>query len=193
MLKALLSQTLIPAAWLVRVLARRFQVLWNYAKLNEALHRQVPASVVVLGPVTLEGTRQIQIGRNARIYAGVHLETQGAGSIHISDNVVLSSGVHIVAFGQVTLGDGAMLGEYTSVRDANHRLSAVSMRDSGFDIAPVHIGDNVWIGRGVTVLKGVNIGRHSIIGANAVVTQSIPEKSRAIGIPARAAPCIGLT
>lgn len=188
MLKAVLARLLVPAAWVVRVAGFRIKALWSFACLNEALGGDLHPSSVVLGKVTLEGTRQIKLGRNARIYTGVYLETQGIGRIDIGDNVVLSSGVHIVAFNHVSLGDGVMLGEYTSVRDANHRLSAVSMRDSGFDSAPVRIDANVWIGRGVTVLKGVHIGTHSVIGANAVVTQPVPEKCRAVGVPARYQP-----
>ena len=188
MLKTALARILMPAARVVRVVGQRLQQLWNFSRLQEALGVRLHSSTVVLGPVTLEGTHQIRIGRNVRIYPGVYLETQGAGRIDIGDNVVLSSGVHIVAFAHVHLGDGAMLGEYTSVRDANHRLSTLAMRDSGFDIAPVRIDSNVWIGRGVTVLKGVHIGSHSVIGANAVVTQSVPEKSRAVGVPAHVQP-----
>ena len=187
-LKAALARLMRPAAWTVRVVGVRITALWSFARLNEALGGHLHHSSVVLGTVTLEGTRRIKLGRNARIYPGVYLETQGHGQIDIGDNVVLSSGVHIVAFEHVSIGDGAMLGEYTSVRDSNHRASAVSMRESGFDSAPIRIDANVWIGRGVTILKGVQIGSHSVIGANAVVTQSVPEKSRAIGVPARAQP-----
>ena len=188
MLKAALGCVLMPIAWAARVVGARVNAVWRFTCLKEALGGRLHGSSVVLGRVTLEGTRQISFGRHARIYPGVYLETQGVGRIDIGDNVVLSSGVHIVAFTQVTIGDGAMLGEYTSVRDANHRLSVVSMRDSGFDSAPVRIDANVWIGRGVTVLKGVHIGSHSVVGANAVVTHSVPEKCRAVGVPARAQP-----
>ena len=187
-LKTLLTGVLMPIAWLVRVMGGRIRPLWNFARLNEALKGRVHCTAVVLGAVTLEGTRQIEIGRHARLYPGVYLETQGNGRITLGDNVVLSSGVHIVAFERVDIGDGAMLGEYTSVRDANHRLSTNAMRDSGFHIAPVCIGRNVWIGRGVSVLKGVSIGSNSVIGANAVVTKSVPDNARAVGIPARAVP-----
>jgi acetyltransferase-like isoleucine patch superfamily enzyme len=47
------------------------------------------------------------------------------------------------------------------------------------------IEDNVWIGESVVILPGVTIGKNSIIGANAVVTKSIPENSIAGGNPAR--------
>ncbi len=51
--------------------------------------------------------------------------------------------------------------------------------------APIVLGNNVWLGRGVAVLKGTNIGNHVVVGANAVVTRSLPDSSVAMGIPAR--------
>ena len=50
---------------------------------------------------------------------------------------------------------------------------------------PVKINDNVWIGGGVIILPGVEIGENSIIGAGSVVNKSIPENSLAIGSPCK--------
>ena len=186
MAKALLSRLLWPAARITRTLGAKWVALWSYARLRESLTAPLHASNVILGNVAVEGTANIRIGRNARIYPGVLLETQGAGRIVIGDNVVLSRGVHIVAFDAVTLGDDCMVGEYASLRDADHKKSPVSMRDSGHDCAAIVLGSNVWIGRGACVLKGVHIGANSIIGANAVVTRDVPVSSCALGVPARA-------
>lgn len=51
--------------------------------------------------------------------------------------------------------------------------------------AKVKIGDNVWLGERVMVLKGVTIGNNCIIGAGAIVTKNIPDNSIAVGVPAR--------
>ena len=184
-LKGTLARVLAPLAWASRVIAQRWTRLWSFARLREALGGGLDASNVVLGAVELQGTRNISLGRGALIYPGVYLETQGDGRIEIGDRVVLSRGVHIVAHERVVLGDDCMVGEYTSLRDANHRASAKAMRDSGHDCAPILIGRNVWIGRGATVLKGTRIGSHSIVGANAVVTRDLGEHSRSAGVPAR--------
>jgi acetyltransferase-like isoleucine patch superfamily enzyme len=93
--------------------------------------------------------------------------------------------VHIVAFERVTLGDGAMVGEYSSLRDANHRRSASSVRHSGHEQAPIEVGRNVWIGRGATVLKGLTLGESCVVGANAVVTHSVAAQTVVAGAPAR--------
>jgi acetyltransferase-like isoleucine patch superfamily enzyme len=118
----------------------------------------------------------------------VLLETQGDGCIEIGDDVVLSRGVHIVAFERITLGAGTLVGEYASLRDANHRRSTHSVRHSGHAHAPITVGRNVWIGRGVTVLKGVTLGDSCVVGANAVVTQAVPAQAVVAGAPARPIP-----
>jgi acetyltransferase-like isoleucine patch superfamily enzyme len=186
MLKNLLASLLWPLARIVQKLAVPVQSLWSFSLLKARLQTPLHPSNVILGPVTIDGTGRITMGCNSRIYPGVVLETQGAGEIVLGDNVVLSRGVHIVAFDKVELGNDCMIGEYTSLRDADHKKSRQSMRLSGHESAAIRLGHNVWIGRGAVVLKGVQIGSNSIIGANAVVTRAVPESSCALGIPARA-------
>lgn len=187
--KPVLAWALTPLAWANRVAGQRWLKLWRFSCLQEAIGRPLDATNIVLGRVELQGTRNISIGRNALIYPGVYLETQGAGRIDIGDNVVLSTGVHLVAFDHMVIEDNTMVGEYSSIRDANHVASPDSMRNSGHQHAPIRIGANVWIGRGVTVLKGASIGRDCIVGANAVVTRPLPAGTRAAGVPARALQC----
>ena len=184
--KALLARALAPLAWCRRVILDRWMRLWSLARLQEAIGQPVDSSNVIMGAIELHGTCNIRFGRNALIYPGVYLETQGAGLITIGDDVVLSRGVHIVAFQRVTIGDACMVGEYASLRDANHKLDAVSIRDSGHISAPIDIGSNVWIGRGATVLKGVSIGSNSVVGANAVVTKPVAAEQVVAGVPAKA-------
>lgn len=185
-LKRLLARLLWPAAGLWRRLAvDGWLRVWSHARLGEALGREVDASNVLLGPLELHGSRNIRFGRDALVYPGVYLETQGDGVIEIGDGVVLSRGVHVVAFERVSIGAGAMVGEYSSLRDANHSPSVVSVRASGHEAAAIVIGRNAWIGRGVAVLKGASVGENSVVGANAVVTRHVPANTVAGGAPAR--------
>jgi len=160
--------------------------LWANAKLNSALGGSVHPSVVVLNTPELHGTRQITLGTNLYLYRDLYLETQESGSIKIGNDVVLSRGVHLVAFAGIVLENGVMIGEYSSIRDANHQvITGNSVRHSGHIGKPVHVGRNAWIGRGVTILGGVTIGEGAVIGANAVVTKNIPAGAVAVGIPAQ--------
>lgn len=185
-LKRALVRPLRPLAALWRALVlERWVRLWSHARLREGLGRDVDESNVVLGPVELHGTRNVRLGRDALLYPGVYLETQGRGVIEIGDGVVLSRGVHVVAFERVSLGEGAMVGEYSSLRDANHRSGGTGYRSGGHEAAAIEIGRNVWIGRGVAVLKGARVGDNSVVGANSVVTRPVAANALVAGAPAR--------
>lgn len=186
--KQLLSLALRPLAGLVDGLGPRLRRLWSHAQLAAGLPTPLHASVVLEGPVALHGTRRISVGRRLHVYPGQHWETQGAGSLQIGDGVVLSRGVHLVAFARVQIGAGTMIGEYASVRDANHRRGAGPLRDSGHEAAAIVIGRGVWIGRGAAVLAGVHIGDGAVVAANAVVTRDVPAGAVVGGVPARPLP-----
>ena len=93
----------------------------------------------------------------------------------------------IGAMRKVTIGNNCMIAEYVSIRDHDHSYfdSDFPIRDQGWIISPIGIGNNVWIGAKVTILKGCIIGDNVIIGANSVVTKDIPSNSIAVGSPAR--------
>jgi len=156
--------------------------IWRMARARARI--KIGTSCVLTGQLHILGRRQVSIGEQGYFYRDIHLETQENGRIQIGDGVVLSSGVHLVSFYSITVEKGAMIGEFTSVRDANH-APGDNYRESGHVGKPIHIGANVWIGRGCCILPGVTIGANSIIGANSVVTRSVPADSVALGTPAR--------
>jgi acetyltransferase-like isoleucine patch superfamily enzyme len=85
---------------------------------------------------------------------------------------------------QVTLGDRVRLGPYVMIIDSEfHDLYDREQRATP---RPVVIEDDVWIGIGAIILKGVHIGRGARIDAGAVVTADVPEGLRMAGNPARA-------
>ena len=158
----------------------------SYSYFAEQLKYKLPISVVVLGRISAYGTRAIHIGEDCLLYPDIHFETHGPAIIEIGEGVVVSRGVHLVAMEGITIGRGSMIGEYTSIRDANHRRrEAIPLRDAGHVARPIVIGNEVWIGRGVTIIAGVVIGDGSTVGANAVVTHDVPARSVVAGVPAR--------
>ena len=183
-LKLLLSRALAPLIRLLDAFGPKPVQFWSYTRLAARLGALDPSSVL-LGPVELRGTRRVHVGRDLYAYPGQYWETQDGGELHIGDGVVLSRGVHLVAHAGVHIGAGTMIGEYASVRDANHRRGRGLLRESGHDAQPVVIGRGVWIGRGAAVLAGVTIGDGAVVGANAVVTRDVPAGAVVGGVPAR--------
>ncbi|MDP1525811.1 MAG: acyltransferase [Rhodocyclaceae bacterium] len=184
-IKGFLATAVRPLASLGGGGESRLRQFWSFARLA-ARFPELDPSVVVLGHPELHGTRRIAFGRDLYLYRDLYLETRGEGHIAIGDGVVLSRGVHLVAFESIEIGAGCMIGEYASLRDANHRFGpGLAPRHAGHETLPIRVGCNVWIGRGVTVLPGVSIGDGAVIGANAVVTRDVAPGTVVAGVPAR--------
>jgi len=93
------------------------------------------------------------------------------------------SGTYIACARSIVLGENILCGADTTIWDTDFHPEDPR---SGPD-APVIIGDNVWLGVGVIVLKGVTIGENTIVGAGGLVTRSLPAGVIAMGTPARVA------
>jgi len=183
--KSILTRALQPFARLTDASARLRRV-WAHARTAVRLEDGLDPAVVVLGAPEVHGSGRIRVGRDALLYPDLYFETEGHGVIEIGERAVLSRGVHLVAYDRITIGACTMIGEYASVRDANHRIDPdVSVRDSGHDAWPIVIGAHVWIGRGAAILPGVRIGDRAVVGANAVVTHDVEPGAVVAGVPAR--------
>lgn len=98
--------------------------------------------------------------------------------------VVNHSGVFIDT-NNIVIGEHALVGPKSGLYCAVHPFD-VEARNEGIEKAlGINIGDGAWLGGKVTVLPGVNIGKHSVIGAGSVVTKDIPDDVVAVGNPCR--------
>lgn len=103
----------------------------------------------------------------------------GNTSLIIGKNCGISSST-ITAFKKIEIEDDVRIGANCVIMGADFHLEDPR---SGKP-QPIKIGDRVWLGANVIVMKGVTIGNNSIIGMNSVVTNDIPENSVAVGSPA---------
>lgn len=105
----------------------------------------------------------------------------------LGDHVSIHPLCYIDASGGLYIGSDVSIAHNVTIMTSEHRFSElqIATRDQISILAPVIIGNDVWIGAGVRILAGVTIGNHVVIGAGAVVTRDIPSHSLAVGIPAR--------
>ena len=102
----------------------------------------------------------------------------GGKNLHLGSGVYINFNLTLVDDGQIFIGDHTLIGPNVTIATANHPIEP-ELRIRGLQYnRDVHIGDNVWIGAGVTIVPGVSIGNDSVIGAGSVVTRDNPEGVR---------------
>jgi len=98
-----------------------------------------------------------------------------SGRLNIGKNVFFNQGVSINCLGQITIGDHCIFGEDVKLYDHNHKFKLGSLiKDQGFSIKSINIGENVWLGSNVIVLSGVTIGDNVVVSAGSIVREDIP-------------------
>jgi acetyltransferase-like isoleucine patch superfamily enzyme len=107
--------------------------------------------------------------------------------IEVGDRTEFNNNLMIKSEGAgIRIGRDGLFGANVEIFDSDfHDLHPARRKTGRPRVAPVEIGDNVFAGMGVRILKGAEIGSDSVIGAGAVVTGSIPAGVIAAGNPAR--------
>lgn len=144
-------------------------------------------------PAWVYGGHKIAIGSHGLILHGAWLSVQPAAwghpghALRIGDRVGLRPSCVISASEEVVIEDDVIVAAFSSIIDSDHTFAAgrPNVMHNPEVTAPIRIGRGTWIGERVAVLKGSNIGRCCIIGANSVVRGDIPDYSIAVGAPAR--------
>jgi len=164
--------------------------------------------------VVLQHGYQIRAGRNLILEHDVHLSALSKNGIVIGDHVTIAkysvlvctgviankgvgirignnSAIGAQSFlggqGGIVIGNDVIMGPQVKIFSENHNFDSqdVPIRKQGESRSGVVIGDNCWIGAGVTILDGVLVGEGCVIAAGSIVTKSLPNNSIAIGVPAK--------
>lgn len=121
------------------------------------------------------------------VYAGSRINVnQGAkltlGSGYMNHDCVID------CFDSVTIGHHVVISERVVLRDSDNHAIAVDGNEAGNETrvtAPIVIGDHVWIGINVIVLKGVTIGEGAVVAAGSVANKDVPPHCLVAGVPAK--------
>jgi maltose O-acetyltransferase len=178
----------------VEGIAQRPRV-WKYRVLSTC-HR-VSGSPIVLQPVLFVGPGEVNLGEGVQFgwkaspqfYSGYcHVEvSREQALIEVGDRTEFNNNLLLKSEGAgIKIGRDGLFGAHIEVFDSDfHDLHPARRHGGTPAMAPVEIGDNVFVGMGARILKGASIGSDSVIGAGAVVTGTIPSGVIAAGNPAR--------
>lgn len=104
--------------------------------------------------------------------------------ITCGDDFYLNAGCHLL--GEIEFGDHVMIGPKTVMWGRDHGMElGRPMKAQPHSKAPIRVGNDVWIGAGAIILKGVTIGDGAVVAAGAVVSRDVPAYSIVAGNPAR--------
>jgi acetyltransferase-like isoleucine patch superfamily enzyme len=142
---------------------------------------------VYLGPgfsLFIPDNGTLIVGAGCQFRRGFYCEISGDGRVEIGAGSVFTYGSIIQCSTVIKIGERCSFGQSILV-DGNHRFRDTTrpMLEQGFDFTPVHFGDDVTITSNCTVMA--DIGDHSFVAANSVVSRPIPAYCLAAGAPAR--------
>jgi acetyltransferase-like isoleucine patch superfamily enzyme len=147
----------------------------------QSVLRAIPGEIGCAARRRLSGA---SVGAGSRILQHVIIHHPGGLTIGRASGV--SSLTQINAAGGVTIGDHVLIGPGCTIWSQNHQFAPgmpIALQD--YDLAPVAIEDDVWIGAGAIVLPGVTLRRGTVVAAGSVVTRSSTANAVLAGVPAR--------
>jgi acetyltransferase-like isoleucine patch superfamily enzyme len=125
-----------------------------------------------------------ECGDNVAIYPGVYLSD--LDGLRLGSNIKIGEMCFLGAAGGIVIESDVSVAHASSILTEEHDYTQPgSLRDTPLIFKPVTLRRGVWVGAGVKITAGVEIGEETAIGAGAVVTRDIPPRSVAAGVPAR--------
>ena len=129
---------------------------------------------------------RIELGRWSWLGHGTKIRAH-EGFVSIGAKTVMGQECTISAFQHVKIGRECVIADRVMFIDFDHGVVEVErpIRLQGIYKRDVNVGNNVWIGYGACILRGVTVGDNAIIGTNSVVTKDVPANAVVAGLPAR--------
>lgn len=132
-------------------------------------------------------TQNINIADNVLIKEGTKLcSTNKNAIIKIGENTTIGYYNMIFSSFKIEIGDNCLIAPFAYIVDANHGIKGNKLiNQQDLEAKPIRIHNDVWVGAGVKILAGTEIGSGAVISANSVVSGQIPENAIVVGNPGR--------
>jgi len=142
-----------------------------------------------IGPkVTLEigKNARVELGRWSWLGTGTKIRCH-EGVVSIGAKTVLGQECTLSAYQHISIGRECVIADRVMLIDFDHGMVEVErpIRLQGIYKRDTRVGNNVWIGYGACILRGVTVGDNAVIGTNSVVTRDVPPNAVVGGVPAK--------
>lgn len=175
---------------------RRLSLCRNtYARLHRRRFKSIGKKSYFWKPLFLSGTQYMEIGKGVGILPHARVEViddwrgqrYASPRLVIGDNVYIGQNLHLTCVESVTIERDVVCSARVTILDNSHAMDdlTASVMDQGLLTKPVKICEGAFIGINSTILPGVTVGKHAIVGANSVVTKDVPDYATVAGVPAR--------
>ena len=147
------------------------------------------------GRLSVRGPGSVVFGDDVALWGRVNAWTYSRDARIVIGDSVMMSGTRFGCVSEIRVGRNSILAD-AGIRDTDFHSTRADRRSPGAPVrvAPVEIGDNVWVAAGAILLPGTSVGENSVIGAAAVCMRSFPANKVILGNPAKVAmpiPSIG--
>ncbi|CAM4016940.1 acyltransferase [Arcobacter cloacae] len=180
-------------------LSRKLQVLSSiYYKLKsqifyKLMFKSMGVKSVIKKPLFLT-PEYISIGNGCYIWNDARIEAiTSYANENFNPHIILEDGVTIQQRCHITAADTLIIGKDTAIlfdvmiTNIDHEYENVTMPvgNQPLMVKKTQIGENCFIGSGAKIQAGTILGRHCIVGTNAVIRGTFPDYSVIVGVPAR--------
>lgn len=171
-------------------------IKWIFFRPHFKRFERLGKDVIFQPRVKIVNARKIYIGDRVRIGPSTVIiplvkyeKYEYSPKIEFGNDVYIGGYCQIHAISKVSIGNGCVLSEYVYISDLSHGMDpklGLIMKQELHSKGDVIIGESTFIGFGVSILPGVTIGKHCIVGTRSVVTKSFPDYTMIAGSPAKA-------
>jgi acetyltransferase-like isoleucine patch superfamily enzyme len=143
-----------------------------------ALGKQWPGSQYYPSQLVMRKNAELIVNGRFTIYSG-HNITINEGAVLVLGSGYINNDLDLACFDRIEIGDDVAISKSVTIRDSDNHIFNGRKHSK-----PVKIGNHVWIGLNVIILKGVTIGDGAVVAAGALVNKDVPPRSLVGGVPA---------